>query len=356
MFNLDQILRPHIKSMEPYSSARDEFKGTSGIFLDANENSMGSITSERFNRYPDPYQWELKKKISQIKNVKKEKIFLGNGSDEIIDLIFRLFCEPGKDNTIIMPPTYGMYEVSASINDVNIKKVALTDDYQIDLEAVLKAVDTHTKIIWICSPNNPTGNLLNLDHIQQIIASFSGIVVIDEAYIDFSPYKSLTSQLQKYPNLIIIQTFSKAWGLASLRLGMAFTSEEIIFYLNKIKPPYNINGLTQSKILDALEDESHKNRMVNNILYQKKLLVKDLEKLPIVLKIYPSDANFLLVKTTDGKKIYDYLVSKGIIVRDRSSVRLCEGCLRITIGSEKENFALINNLQEYPIGSNQVDL
>jgi histidinol-phosphate aminotransferase len=249
-----------------------------------------------------------------------------------------------------------MYEVSASINDVNIKKVALTDDYQIDLEAVLKAVDTHTKIIWICSPNNPTGNLLNLDHIQQIIASFSGIVVIDEAYIDFSPYKSLTSQLQKYPNLIIIQTFSKAWGLASLRLGMAFTSEEIIFYLNKIKPPYNINGLTQSKILDALEDESHKNRMVNNILYQKKLLLKDLEKLPIVLEIYPSDANFLLVKTTDGKKIYDYLVSKGIIVRDRSSVRLCEGCLRITIGTEKENFALINNLQEYPIGSNQVDL
>jgi histidinol-phosphate aminotransferase len=272
MFELDQILRPHIKSMEPYSSARDEFKGTSGIFLDANENSMGSITSERFNRYPDPYQWELKKKISQIKNVKKEQIFLGNGSDEIIDLIFRLFCGPGKDNTIIMPPTYGMYEVSASINDVIIKKVALTDDYQIDLEAVLKAVDTHTKIIWICSPNNPTGNLLNLDHIQRIIASFSGIVVIDEAYIDFSPYKSLTSQLQKYPNLIIIQTFSKAWGLASLRLGMAFTSEEIIFYLNKIKPPYNINGLTQSKILDALEDESHKNRMVNNILYQKKLL------------------------------------------------------------------------------------
>jgi len=347
MFELNRAIRPHLIEMEPYSSARDEYKGHSGIFLDANENALGSITSERFNRYPDPYQWDLKKKIAGIKSVKKEQIILGNGSDEVIDLIFRLFCKPEKDNVIIMPPTYGMYAVSAAINDVKIINVSLTNDFQIDPEGVLKAVNQSTKIIWICSPNNPTGNLLNPEHIQKIIGSFSGIVVIDEAYIDFSPYKSFTSQLHKYPNLIVIQTFSKAWGLASLRLGMAFASEEIIFYLNKIKPPYNINGLTQSKILAALEDESHKNRMVNNLLEQKKQLAKALEKLPVVLEIYPSDANFLLVKTTAAKKIYNYLVGEEIIVRDRSSVRLCEECLRITVGTEKENEALIQKLQKF---------
>lgn len=347
MFNLNNLIRPHILTMEPYSSARDEYKGTTGIFLDANENSFGSITPEKFNRYPDPYQWDLKRKIAQIKSVKKEQIILGNGSDEIIDLIYRLFCKPGNDHVIIMPPTYGMYEVSASVNDVQIKKVSLKNDFQMDPEAVLTAIDQQTKIIWICSPNNPTGNLLKLDHILEILTSFPGIVVIDEAYIDFSPFKSLTSQLHKFPNLIVIQTFSKAWGLASLRLGMGFASEEIIFYLNKIKPPYNINGLTQSKILSALEDESHKNRMVNSLLEQKKHLAKALEKLSLVLEIYPSDANFLLVKTADGKKIYDYLVSEGIIIRDRSKVKLCEGCLRITVGTEKENATLISKLQEY---------
>lgn len=353
MFDLKKVIRPHIFNLEPYSSARDEYKGPSGIALDANENSYGSSTSERFNRYPDPYQWELKEKIAEIKSVQKEQIILGNGSDEVIDLIYRLFCKPSIDNVILMPPTYGMYEVSASINNVAIKKVPLTASFQIDLDAVLSAIDQNTKIIWICSPNNPTGNLLNVEEIHKILASFNGIVVVDEAYIDFSPKESLINQLENYSNLVVTQTFSKAWGLASLRLGMAFASDEIIFYLNKIKPPYNINGLTQLKALEALEGESLKNKMVHTILEERETLAHTLDTLSVVKKVYPSDANFLLVKTVDGKKVYDFLVSKGIIVRDRSKVKLCDECLRITVGTKSENDILVNVLKEYPLQEKQ---
>lgn len=346
MFELSKLIRPHILKVKPYSTARDEYSGSSGIFLDANENPYGSIADGNYNRYPDPYQIELKRKISDIKSLKIENIFLGNGSDEVIDLLFRLLCKPGEDEVIIMPPTYGMYEVSASINNVGLKKIFLTPDYQIDIDAVLAAIDRNTKIIWICSPNNPTGNSLNPDHIKKILKNFSGIVAIDEAYIDFSPFKSYADQLHHYPNLCVIQTFSKAWGLAALRLGMAFASEELVKYLNIIKPPYNINGLTQATILKAIDNVDLKNKMVNDILNQKKSLTKALKELKVVEKIFPSDANFLLVKVKGGKKVYDYLIEQGVIVRDRSMVKLCEDSLRITIGTEEENDFLIEKLQD----------
>lgn len=343
-FLLHKLLRPHISTLTPYSSARDEYSGKEGIFLDANENPFGSITSENFNRYPDPYQSELKKRISEIKNVSRDKIFLGNGSDEAIDLLIRAFCNPGKDNIIILPPTYGMYQVSADINDVAIKKVNLTVDFQIQPQEILQEVDEMTKIIFICSPNNPSGNPMKREDILKVLDGFEGLVVVDEAYIDFSKEDSYISLLHQYPNLVVMQTFSKAWGLASLRLGMAFASPEIIQILNRIKPPYNISGLTQKTVLEALHQVDKMKKMVGEILKERDLLENRLKNMGQGLKIYPSDSNFLLVKIPGAKSIYDKLINERIIVRDRSRVVLCEECLRITVGTHSENEKLLEAL------------
>jgi histidinol-phosphate aminotransferase len=300
-----------------------------------------------YNRYPDPLQRDLKEKISGLKRVSANQIFLGNGSDEPIDLLVRAFCNPGKDNIITMPPTYGMYEVSAGINDIQVKEVPLTEEFQINTDKVLAAIDKNTKIIFICSPNNPTGNSLYTNDIVKILESFEGIVVIDEAYIDFAPDRSFVSKLKNFPNLIILQTFSKAWGMAALRLGMAFSSEEIIAVLNKIKPPYNINEATQRLANEGLRNLLNKERMVERILNEREKLKEELSKIKAVKKVYPSDANFLLVKMEDGNKVYDFLISKKIITRNRSAIKLCEGCLRITVGTAEENRELIKVLHDF---------
>ncbi|MEX2594531.1 MAG: histidinol-phosphate transaminase [Anditalea sp.] len=346
-FQINKLLRPHIANLTPYSSARDEYSGKEGVFLDANENPMGSITAENFNRYPDPYQQALKKHIAHIKGIVSQQIFLGNGSDEAIDLLIRAFCNPGKDNIIILPPTYGMYEVSAEINDVSIKRVNLTEEFQIRPIEVLQEVDQFTKIIFICSPNNPTGNQMKSGDILQIIEGFEGLVVVDEAYMDFSEGPSFSRLLGQYPNLLVMQTFSKAWGLAALRLGMAFASTDIIQVLNRIKPPYNISGLTQNTVLAALGQTGKMQKMVKEILEEKDFLEKSLKKITLVQHIYPSDANFFLVKVIGAKKIYDYLISEKIIVRDRSKVTLCDECLRITVGIHSENKKLLGALKTY---------
>jgi histidinol-phosphate aminotransferase len=346
-FQLNKLLRPHIASLTPYSSARDEYSGKEGVFLDANENPLGSITTEDYNRYPDPYQQALKQRIQHIKGVPLQQIFLGNGSDEAIDLLFRAFCNPGKDNIIILPPTYGMYEVSAQINDVAIKRVNLTEDFQIQPHKILQEVDPSTKIIFICSPNNPSGNQMKNEDVLQVIEGFEGLVVVDEAYIDFSKERSFAHLLARYPNLLVMQTFSKAWGLASLRLGMAFASVEIIQVLNRIKPPYNISGLTQDTVLKALVDTEKMQEMVQEILQERSFLEKELEKISLVQHIYPSDANFLLVKVIGAKPTYDYLIEQKIIVRDRSKVVLCDDCLRITVGTRSENERLLEALGKY---------
>ena len=336
-FNLDTVLRPCIKNLKPYSSARDEFTGKANVYLDANENPFDT----GLNRYPDPYQEELKNKISKVKNVNKNHIILGNGSDEIIDLIFRAFCEPGKDEVICLPPTYGMYQVSADINNIAIKKVLLTKDFEIDENALKDAINSKTKVIWFCSPNNPSGNTLDPDVIKSILSSFNGLVVIDEAYIDFSSSQSWIDFLDFYPNLIIMQTFSKAWGLAGLRLGMGFASSSIIQILNKIKPPYNINTLTQNKASKALDNFEEKNEQVDVILSERTLLIDELNTISAIKHIYPSDANFLLVKIDNASHIYNKLVTQLIIVRNRSNVALCENCLRITVGRPEENKTLL---------------
>lgn len=346
-FSLENLLRPHILGIKPYSSARDEYSGKEGVFLDANENPYGSLTGEPFNRYPDPYQLEIKEKLSFIKGVRPTQIFLGNGSDEAIDLLMRAFCIPGKDNIILLPPTYGMYEVSASINDIAVKKVNLTADFQLKPKEIIEAVDSCTKIIFICSPNNPSGNKMKRQDIRSIIAGFNGLVVVDEAYIDFSDEPSFTNELNDFPNLLVMQTFSKAWGMANLRIGMAFASEEIIRILNLIKPPYNISGLTQQKVLESLEQANKIEELVQKVLNEKDHLSKALEKLPFISHIYPSNANFVLVKMSGAKKVYDHLINDLIIVRDRSKVVLCDDCLRISVGTEEENHKLIGELEKY---------
>ncbi|MDO6436990.1 histidinol-phosphate transaminase [Cyclobacterium sp. 1_MG-2023] len=345
-FDLQKLLRPHIASLKPYSSARDEYTGEEGIFLDANENALGSVSEQTFNRYPDPYQSKLKKKLGEIKQVLPANIFLGNGSDEAIDLLFRAFCNPGVDNVIIMPPTYGMYEVSAGINDVATKKVPLSSSFEIEVEKVLEAVDQHTKIIFICSPNNPSGNKISRQSIYQILTKFDGLVVIDEAYIDFSDEPSFSLELNHYPNMLVMQTLSKAWGLAALRLGMAYASKEIIGILNKIKPPYNISGLTQDTVLKAMGNTKVLADMVKEILVQKDKLELALEQIPEVEKVYPSAANFLLAKVPHANQVYQKLIEEKIIVRDRSKVQRCEDCLRITVGNEEENKQFIQALKE----------
>ncbi|HEY4060782.1 MAG TPA: histidinol-phosphate transaminase [Puia sp.] len=348
MFDLDKLLRDNIRRLVPYSSARDEFKGEAQIFIDANENSLGSPLTKWYNRYPDPHQWKVKEAISRIKGIPPRHIFLGNGSDECIDLLYRAFCVPGKDNIIINPPTYGMYEVSAHINDVEVRRVVLQDDFQLDLVHLENQVDEHTKIIWICSPNNPTANSMDRQDIEVILNNFSGLVVVDEAYINFSRHKSFIQELGDYPNLVVLQTMSKAWGLAGLRLGMAFASEAIIDIYNKVKAPYNIGQATQDLALKALEEVGQVNEMIKLLVSLRERLAAELAVLPVVRKIYPSDANFLLVKMTDARGIYEYLLGDGIVVRDRSKVELCEGCLRITVGTERENAELVEALRCYP--------
>ena len=347
MFDLNNILRENIKNLTPYSSARDEFQGEASVYLDANENAFGSPLDEGYNRYPDPLQHNVKKRLSEIKGVPIRNIFLGNGSDEAIDILFRSFCNPGVDNVIIVPPTYGMYQVSANINDVALKRVPLTVEYQLDLEGIAEAIDDNTKLIFICSPNNPTGNSINREDVETLLANFNGLVVVDEAYINFSRQKSFIQELTEYANLVVLQTLSKAWGLAGLRVGMAFASEEIIEVMNKVKPPYNINEASQQLALKALENVDQVNEWIKETLKERDNLVLQLKNFDFVLDIYPSDANFILIKTTDPKAIYNFLVKRGIIVRDRSKVELCEGSLRITVGTPEENNILIKSLQDY---------
>ncbi len=346
-FNLDTLVRENIKKMTPYSSARHEFSGAATVFLDANENAFGSPLPVNYNRYPDPLQLPLKEKISQIKGVPASNIFLGNGSDEAIDLLFRIFCEPGKDNVLIFPPTYGMYEVCAEINDVQVKKVPLTPAYQLDLAAIEEAVDPHTKLIFVCSPNNPTGNSIERGDIEMLLNNFDGLVVIDEAYINYARQKTFITELTEYPNLVILQTLSKAWGLAGLRLGMAFAGQPVIDYLNRVKYPYNINTATQQLALEALSNISSVNNWTKTTVVQKDALSEALLNLSLTEKVYPSDANFILVKMTDARRIYEYLSDRGIIVRDRSKVILCDDCLRITIGTPEENNQLLDALKKY---------
>jgi len=347
MFSINNILRKNIKNLVPYSSARDEYHGEASVFLDANENAFGSPLEQQFNRYPDPLQYQVKKRLSEIKGVPPRNIFLGNGSDEAIDILFRSFCNPGVDNVILVPPTYGMYQVSANINDVAVRNVPLTEDFQLNLEGIAETIDKHTKLIFVCSPNNPTGNSINRADVETLLANFNGLVVVDEAYINFSRQKTFIQELTEYANLVVLQTLSKAWGLAGLRIGMAFASEEIIEVMNKVKPPYNINEASQQLALQALANIEQVNNWIKETLIQRDNLVLQLKDFDFVLDIYPSDANFILVKTTDPKGIYNFLVEKGIIVRDRSKVDLCAGCLRITVGTPQENNTLIQTLQNF---------
>jgi len=340
--NLDNLLRANIRSLQPYSSARDEFKGEASVYLDANENPYNAP----FNRYPDPLQWKVKLEISKVKRVAAENIFLGNGSDEPIDLLYRAFCEPRVDNVVAIEPTYGMYKVCANINDVEYRKVLLDENFNFSADELIKATDQNTKLIWLCSPNNPTGNSLNREEIVKALTVFNGILVLDEAYIDFAFEKSFSEFLAQYPNLVILQTFSKAWGSAAIRLGMAFASTEIIAILNKIKYPYNINILTQQQALITLENAGQTADWVKTLLAERATLIENLKQLKIVQYIYPTDSNFVLVKVNNANQTYNYLVDKGIIVRNRSSVSLCMGCLRVTVGTPEENKILIKTLKE----------
>ncbi|WP_432714555.1 histidinol-phosphate transaminase [Pedobacter sp.] len=343
--DINNLQRDNIKRLRPYSTARDEYKGQASVFLDANENSYGSPLAANYNRYPDPLQLDLKDAISRIKGVPIENTFLGNGSDEAIDLLFRAFCEPGVDNVVILPPTYGMYEVSADINNVEVRKVNLLPDFQLDMEAIAEAIDENTKLLFICSPNNPTGNSIIRTDIETILANFNGLVVIDEAYINYSRQKTFIAELTEYANLVILQTFSKAWGLAGLRLGMAFAPRPVIDILNKVKAPYNINQATQDLALEALKNVGQVNEWIKATVEERNLLTAALEALDMVKKVYPSDANFILVAMENAKAKYDSLVEQGIIVRDRSKVTLCDDCLRITIGTPEENKILLEALK-----------
>lgn len=343
-----KLVRKNILEMEAYVSARSEFTGVAEVFLDANENPFDN----GLNRYPDPLQKKLKTKIAFEKQVKQEQIFLGNGSDEAIDLLIRIFCNPGKDEIITLPPTYGMYKVSAAISNINVATIPLTDDFKIKTKEVLKRVTEHSKILFICSPNNPTGNDIPLAEIIELLENFEGILVVDEAYIDFSEQDSCIKLLDKYPRLVVLQTFSKAWGLAGIRLGMAFANSEIIQLLNKIKPPYNINQLTQTAALEALDNINEKEANIQSTLQQRDFLEQTLIKLDFVKKIYPSDANFLLVKMNKPRKICDFLLKNNIIVRDRSTVIGCVDCLRFTVGTPVENERLITTLKNFKTDCN----
>lgn len=344
MKELRKLTRENIWNLKPYSSARDEYKGIeASVFLDANENPY----NDPINRYPDPMQRDLKAVLGKIKGVDPENIFLGNGSDEAIDLVFRAFCEPAVDNVVAIDPTYGMYQVCADINNVEYRKVLLDTDFQFSADQLLAASDERTKLIFLCSPNNPTGNDLSREEIKKLLTTFEGLVILDEAYSDFSAKPSFLKELDEYPNLIVFQTFSKAWGSAAIRLGMAFASPEIIAIFSKIKYPYNVNLLTQKQALEVLRQSDKVGQWVKTLIEERNRLEERFAQLPCCLHIYPSDANFFLAKVTDAKRIYDYLVSEGIIVRNRSSIALCKDCLRITIGTKTENDKLIETLKGY---------
>lgn len=341
-FSIQHIVRKNILALKPYSSARDEFSGEASVFLDANENPFNAP----YNRYPDPRQLVLKNRIGNLKGVPAANIFLGNGSDEPIDLLYRSFCEPGEDNVVAINPTYGMYRVAADINGTSYREVLLEEDFSLDGKKLLASTDANTKIIFLCSPNNPTGNALEREEILRVVTGFNGLVVLDEAYIDFCPEKSLLGDLGKYPNLVILQTLSKAWGLAGIRLGMAFASAEIIAILSKVKYPYNINLLTQEKALEMLQESDKKDAWVKTILAEKSNLEKELSRVPVITKIFRSDANFILARTTGARQIYEELVNRQIIVRDRSRIDLCGESLRITVGTAEENRQLLDALHE----------
>lgn len=345
MKTIEELTRPNIWRLKPYSSARDEYKGaTASVFLDANENPYNTPN----NRYPDPLQWEVKSTLSKIKKVPSENIFLGNGSDEAIDLAFRAFCEPRTDNVVAIDPTYGMYQVCADVNDVEYRKVLLDEHFQFSADDLLAAADEHTKLIFLCSPNNPTGNDLKSDEIRKLLKEFEGLVVLDEAYNDFSEAPSFLEELDRHPNLIILQTFSKAWGCAAIRLGMAFASTEIIGIFNKIKYPYNVNKLTQQQALEMLRRYYEIERWVKTLKEERQRVEKEFSKLPCTVKVFPSDANFFLARVTDAVGIYHYLVGEGIIVRNRHSIALCGNCLRVTIGTRLENETLLSALKRWP--------
>ncbi len=342
MFELEKLVRRNVLKLKPYSSARDEFQGNASVYLDANENPY---PASKYNRYPDPHQIKLKRLISEIKSIPVDQTFLGNGSDEPIDLLIRAFCEPGVDNVLIPQPTYGMYTVSAEINNVSIRTVKLTPDFDLDVSTTLQLVDANTKLIFLCSPNNPSGNLLSFEKVKQVISAFPGLVIVDEAYIDFANYPGFLPLIKQYPNLVVLQTLSKAWGLAALRIGMCFASNAIIGVLNKIKPPYNISLPSQQVAEAGLQRIEQKDTWVAEIIAERKRLENELIQIKKVKKVYPSDANFLLVKISEARSVYQRLVSRGIIVRDRSTVILCDDCLRITIGTPTENQMLLNELK-----------
>ena len=346
MRSLKELTRPNVWALKPYSSARDEYSGVeASVFLDANENPYNAPN----NRYPDPLQRDLKALIAPLKGVKEENIFLGNGSDEAIDLIFRAFCRPGIDNVVAIDPTYGMYQVCAEVNDVEYRKMLLDVYYQFKASSLLSAIDENTKVMFICSPNNPTGNSLCCKEIESLLKKFDGLVVVDEAYIDFSSSESLLKDLDQYPNLIVLQTFSKAWGCAAIRLGMAFASPEIIAIFNKIKYPYNVNRLTQEEAMKVLKQPEQIKAWVNTLLEERTRVMDEFVKLPCCVRVFPTDANFFLAKVYEATQIYNYLVSEGIIVRNRTNVALCNDCLRITIGTKEENDALLDALRKVEV-------
>ena len=346
MRSLKELTRPNVWALKPYSSARDEYSGVeASVFLDANENPYNTPN----NRYPDPLQRDLKALIAPLKGVKEENIFLGNGSDEAIDLIFRAFCRPGIDNVVAIDPTYGMYQVCAEVNDVEYRKMLLDVYYQFKASSLLSAIDENTKAMFICSPNNPTGNSLCRKEIESLLKKFDGLVVVDEAYIDFSSSESLLKDLEQYPNLIVLQTFSKAWGCAAIRLGMAFASPEIIAIFNKIKYPYNVNRLTQEEAMKVLKQPELIKAWVNTLLEERTRVMDEFVKLPCCVRVFLTDANFFLAKVYEATQIYNYLVSEGIIVRNRTNVALCNDCLRITIGTKEENDALLDALRKVEV-------
>ncbi len=339
---IEKLLRNNLKNRLPYASARDEFTLPAEIFLDANENPFET----GMNRYPDPHQIKLKEKIAQLRDVQKENVFAGNGSDEVLDLLFRAFCEPRVDNVIITPPTYGMYETLAEINDVQCRKASLNEDFSLNVDTVLQQVDDNTKLIFLCSPNNPTGNTLDKDEIERLFNEIAALIVIDEAYIDFSSKESWLKKLDQYPRLAVVQTLSKAWGLAGLRLGLGFASKEIILILDGIKPPYNVNTYSQQKAMESFENATETARKIAVIHSEKEKMRKALKQLPGVSRIFPSDTNFLLVEINNATKIYQELINKGIVLRNRSGMMYCKECLRITIGTPEENVRLLDELKK----------
>ena len=341
---MQELVRKNIRALQPYSCARDEFRGREAhVFVDANESPFNT----GYNRYPDPLQEEIKSLLAPIKNVHPDEIFLGNGSDEAIDLVYRVFCEPRVDNVVAMAPSYGMYEVCANINDVEYRKVLLDEKFQLHADAMLSAADEHTKVMWICSPNNPTGNDMDRKEVKRLLDEFPGILVVDEAYIDFSSLRSLRELVRLYPRLIVLNTFSKAWASASVRLGIAFAQSEIIALFNKVKYPYNINLLTQQYALELLRNGEKVQRWTNDVKREREIVVPALKEVRCVVKVYPTDANFVLVKVTDAVRIYNYLVDRGIVVRNRNNVQLCGNCLRITIGSKEENNEVLGALRSF---------